>query len=287
MSVRKRWMLLTFGAGLPNWRAAARRLARQASEVGWFDDVVIITDKDLKREFPGFYDQHRKILRLGTRGFGYWIWKPYLIQQMLAKYGSRIEGLVYLDAGFELNSRTLRARERFAEYQNMALDSSGLFAMDLPGHFEYEWSRRLTIERLGLPQSAVASPQIQATPFFVANDFSKQFVDQWLAIVSESDYLYATDGPLGEVNLPGFRAHRHDQSIFSGLAKNAGVRTISDETFWAPDWAERGANYPLWAARNRTRFTMDDRRALARATRTGERAYSRLLRNFATSRVRS
>ena len=268
-----RWAFLTFGAGLPNWRGAARRLGAQARDSSWFDETVVVTDRDLWNRYPEFTARNRKVLNLRTRGYGYWIWKPFLLRELLRELDQSYDGILYADAGCELNAKNSRGRSRWAEYLGMAREH-GLFAMHLPRHPEQAWSRLITMDYLELDQVQRESPQNQAT-ILVATRERFDLLDAWLETSIADNYRYVKDGPSSEVNAPTFRAHRHDQSILSGLVKRAGIPTLPDETFWAPNWAEAGADYPIWAPRNRTRVPIEARDARSNFIRTVEKAYSR------------
>lgn len=271
------WILLTFGAGLPNWRGAASRLARQADESGWFTEVLKYDEARLRREFPNFYNAHAAVLSPRIRGFGYWIWKPFLIARALERaMDSGAAGVVYLDSGFELNSRSTAATKRLNEYLDIAREQD-VFAMHLPGHPEYAWTRREVMDAVDLPSSLRQTPQVQATPVMKASARSLEFAETWSEYCVRDDYRLVRDHGGQEID-QRFQAHRHDQSVFSCLTKVHGFETIPDETFWAPDWQVRGAEYPLWAMRNRTRVRHSDASGRARATRFIEKAYSRVHR---------
>ena len=275
MNSRTRWAFLTFGAGLPNWRAAARRLEAEAKASGWFDVSIALTDRDLPRLFPDFVSAHQGFLDFRRRGFGYWIWKPFLIQQLLADLGREFAGLVYLDAGCQLNRASPDADWRMTGYLEAAREA-GTFAMHLPNHQERFWSREVTMDFLGLSGPQRESPQVQAT--FIATTLrSEGLIRDWYHACSAKEYSYLVDGPADELNSPGFVAHRHDQSILSGLMKTRNIYTIPDETFWAPAWELEGRRYPIWAARNRTRVPVEARGAQAQVVRTLEKGYSRIL----------
>jgi hypothetical protein len=268
-----RWAFLTFGAGLPNWRGAANRLGSQARESGWFESSIVLTDRDLASRYPHFSKQHAAVLNLRTRGYGYWIWKSFLISEVWEGLRSRHDGIMYLDSGCEFNVKSRDARGRLGSYFDTAADL-GLFAVHLPGHPEHEWSRVVTMDRLGLSQSDRSSPQVQGG-ILIATEGSMALVREWQSICVEQDYRFVKDPPRGEGSAAGFRSHRHDQSIFSGLVKQAGIPTIPDETFWAPDWAEAGASFPIWAPRNRTRVPIEAADARSRVIRFAEKSYSK------------
>ena len=274
------WLLVTFGAGLPNWRAAARRLGQQASESGAFAQTLVYTERELFRDFPDFAREHRNILSPRVRGFGYWIWKPFLLWKSL-EFARRSghSGVAYLDAGCELNLRSNAARLRLLNYQQIAL-SRGVFAMHLAGFPEREWTRLAVMDHFGLTRADRSAPQVQGTPMLPASAEGVEFARTWYESCVGNDYFLVRDAKEDEVQEPGFRDHRHDQSVFSSLVKVQGIETIPDETFWAPDWLDGGLEYPLWAARNRTRVSILDLSPRGKAIRFGERLYSRAHREL-------
>src|SRR6266481_3698212 len=85
---------LTFGAG-DTWPEAARRLGDQARSTAMFSSVSVeIGDESFSR-WPEF-KQHREFVEKNPRGWGYWLWKPFLIRSY---FRSLKEGdiLLYLD----------------------------------------------------------------------------------------------------------------------------------------------------------------------------------------------
>lgn len=273
----EKWMLITFGAGLPNWRAAARRLADQARRSDWFSQIEVYDERRLNRDFPAFTREHAAVLNRRSRGFGYWIWKPFLIWKSLESARRMgITGVVYLDAGCELNYYTDAASQRFQDYQRLAHDACGVFAMHLDMHPEIAWTRTAVLDDLQLSEDQRMSPQIQATPFFTVSANALHMAEEWLGLCLESDYWRVKDGSTSEAHDVQFINHRHDQSVFSCLLKSRGTPTISDETFWAPNWQSGGAGFPIWAARNRTRVSILDNSIRGEGMRFFEKAYSRI-----------
>ena len=227
MRARQRWAFITFGAGLPNWRAAARRLEREAKASGWFDVSLSLDERDLARMFPDFTNKHKDILKFRVKGFGYWIWKPFLIRELTAQLGSDYDGMLYLDSGCQLNPGRRKARQRMVDYVAVARDQ-GVFAVHLPDHPEEDWSREITMEHFGLSTEQRQMNQIQGGIVAIARH-SLDIVDEWLETATMDNYRLLLDAPLGELNAPTFRAHRHDQSILSAIVKCRGLKTIPDE----------------------------------------------------------
>lgn len=279
--MRGKWLLLTFGAGLPNWRAAANRVARQAHESGWFREVLVYDEKRLYRDFPQFFTAHERVLKPSVRGFGWWIWKPFLVARAL-EYGTTcgFDGVIYLDAGFEINTRTPRCKSRLAQYFEAAHDIGSVFAMHLPGHSERTWSREIVMNQFSLTTEARVAPQVQATPVLAVTQESRDIAESWQSACIANEYALVRDPPRDEVNPVEFQDHRHDQSVFSCLLKSQSIPTIPDETFWAPTWSTSGRDYPLWAARNRTRVSITEAGLRGRVIRFSEKAYSRVHSDF-------
>jgi hypothetical protein len=264
--------LVTFYGGQPVWRWAARRLVEQAMASSWFTTVTAYCPRDLGRIDPEFVSRNRGILNGFTRGFGYWIWKPLILRHEILRLSSEVDAVLYLDAGFELNP--LGDALRLRDYVDFADADHGRFAMTLNGHAEEQYSKADTLNALSLCRSMRTSPQVQATPLFMSTGESTSFLNCWLDLAERDNHRYLDDTPSEAPNSAAFLAHRHDQSIFSGLMKSLGGATIPDETYWAPDWASAGAAFPLWAARNRSGISIRDSRPLIQSLRSGIRASS-------------
>jgi hypothetical protein len=103
------------------------RLKKQAVETGFFDEIFFYNENDFDKNF---LNQNRKILKPTVRGYGYWIWKPYIIKKTLSSIDDE-DILLYIDAGSYLNKN---GKERFFEYINIVKkNESGLLTFELNG----------------------------------------------------------------------------------------------------------------------------------------------------------
>ena len=112
--------------------------------MNYFDSVDIFTEKNLDKDFK---QKHKSILKLGSRGYGYWIWKPYIIHKMLQKMNAG-DFLLYIDAGCHLNPV---GRERLIEYFDLVTQSElkiGGFQIE-ECHNEKRWSKMDLLVHLG------------------------------------------------------------------------------------------------------------------------------------------
>lgn len=103
-------VFITFGAGGWNFYEAVNRICEQAKKTDLFDEIKGFTDNDLRND-SSFWNKHGNFIVKNPRGFGYWLWKPYLILRELNKM---FEGdvLVYFDCGNEIN---YHAKDEFSK----------------------------------------------------------------------------------------------------------------------------------------------------------------------------
>src|SRR5689334_23544900 len=92
---------LTFGGGPPNMKQAAQRVVAQARNSGFFDSCVSTSEEDLERD-RDFQARHGAFVRDNPKGYGQYIWKPYLIGKTLDRLPEG-DVLIYCDAGCEIN----------------------------------------------------------------------------------------------------------------------------------------------------------------------------------------
>lgn len=267
--------LLTFGDGSERWRRAAKRLMRQAEGSRWFGNVTAWDASDLEAADPHFFVDRAGLYRGAALGFGYWSWKPFMLRWYLENPDLGADRILYLDSGVHLNT-SASARRRFCEYETLVHERSVLL-MQCQGLPEREWTKSQVLTRLMVDSSACVSSQIMATLLMVdRSDKAISFCREWEALTMEDGGQLLLDPETKLEAGPDLRAHRHDQSILSCLAKSSNLEPIPDEAYFAPNWGRGGVNYPLWAVRNRTGVLFTDREWLYKSKRVMERAYLRL-----------
>jgi hypothetical protein len=257
--------LLTFASS--NMSRSSRRIVLQAKDLRYFDNIFSCSEKDLDSEFR---EKFRQKLKVNVRGFGYWCWKPQIITQTLKQLPEN-DTLLYVDAGCHLNPRGLwRLKEYFAmvEASNagilafQAREPEPPFPYDgrwLPDLREKYWTKGDVLDYFGVRDclDVINSQSIGAGIVFFRNcETAHSILQEWKAVF-EQDFGNIDDSPSKSENLPGFKGHRHDQSIFSVLAKLRGVSTVSAYEYWypqpntkQPDW-EVLKNYPILAKRDK------------------------------------
>jgi hypothetical protein len=253
-----KWHFLTIGIGASSYENAARRLSKEAVKSQYFSNIISETNSTLELQHKNFLDSHSKFIKENKAlGYGNFLWKPYLVNYWINEIPEG-DGILYLDSGCSFNLKSRAARTKFQEYLGTALRNGSLVTQLTSGQFgiddltENSWTTPELIDALGLSEENKKSNQIQAgIQFLISNSKNKEIIKKWWEICVLDDYKYlrntSFESPKGT-----FRQNRHDQSIFSCLAKKYGMYSMLDETYFYPDWHLTGKNYPIWAMRNRS-----------------------------------
>ena len=208
-------VFITFGAGGQNFIDAGNRLIRQAKSTGYFDELILFTDKNLKDD-EEFWSQHSEFISNNKRGYGYYIWKSYIIKKTMATMKNG-DILMYLDAGCEIGGSLQNEMPKYFDY----VKEDKLIGTRVC--IEREWNKMDLLMHLDMLNSPlIHTPQHQAgVLLFLICAETKNLVNLWYE--TSCDYHLIDDSPSVHRNLPCFREHRHDQSIFSLLTKKYGI----------------------------------------------------------------
>lgn len=236
----------TFHAGRRCWYRSALRLAKQAEDSQLFSEITIGNMSSLRN--TACAEDIDWIEDLGSRferGYGLWSWKLVFLESLLSRIPSG-DILLYMDAGCSLNINP-QSSERMGYYRALADKHGALYFQQ--NLLEKDWSKQSL--RNWFPEDANwNSGQLLGGIHFTKS--TRENLDffgsaKLLAQSSESEALLEPSA--SDMQLPSFRAHRHDQSILSLMAKERRVFSIPDETYFAPDWPVTGVNHPIWASR--------------------------------------
>lgn len=199
------------------------------------------------------WSKHGDFILENKRGFGYWIWKPFLVSDTLKRLKEN-DALLYADGGCALNSA---GAERLLQYVDMARASNGLLLFHVPMS-ETLYSKIDTIRRIlpTVPIEELGQQRI-GTAFVVINTKeTRRFFQHVLKIATEHSYHFLDDSPSTASETPDFIDHRHDQSIMSLLSKHYNYSSIPDETY-PPEKAHR-LGFPIIGARRKQRANADE-----------------------------
>ena len=185
-------------------------LAQSAALKHGCDRSFIMNEKCYSNEFIRL---NEKILSQ-YRGAGYWLWKPYVIFNMLNKI-EQDAILVYTDAGVEIVNDVKILIDK--------MDGDVfLFGNNYP---HIEWCKADVMDAI-LPNWAlqfdINNRQAQASVLIIRNtQYARMFISEWLKYCQVDHFI--NDEQSYEGNYLYFAEHRHDQAILTCLAYKYGI----------------------------------------------------------------
>jgi hypothetical protein len=200
------------------------RIKRQADELP-FNRVITYNEKDLSG-MPDFWERHHSFIESKSRGYGYWLWKPYLVHKTLSSMKDG-EILVYMDAGASLNPNVGKFNDLIKQ---VSTNKSGIISWELDSLKEKNWTKYDLVEHLDAKSIWDKNMnQLHATFFILRNSESvRNLVYKWYEV--GTNYHMIDDSPSKLPNDVRFEEHRHDQSIFSILRRQHGTDVMYNET---------------------------------------------------------
>ena len=243
-----RLVFVTFGDGSEDIRGAAKRICKQAEAMQVFDVVHNFSQKDLEED-EMWWKAHSSFILKNRRGFGYWLWKSYVIKKTMEKLD---EGdiVFFSDCGSEL---CLSGKKRFLEYIEMVKKHDVLGMTN--GLAEKTWTKMDLADHVGALSEHLESSQIQGNSlFFKKTEKNIEILNEWVQLCTADDYRFIDDSPSTKtLNDSSFVENRHDQSILSLLLKKNKCFTIPAETSMMRfhDW-DFAQHFPIHTLRNKT-----------------------------------
>ena len=244
---------LSFGGSSDDYHKALERIIKQAEELNLFDNIKGLTEKDLIEDTE-FWNKHGNFITNNKRGYGYYIWKPYIINKTLKEMNEN-DILLYLDCGCELN---INGKDKLLDFFNIV--KSKKLIGTIAGSFDHNFTKMDLIKYMQMEKSIdlLKSAQIQAGIILLLKcDVTSKLINEWYEIAT-INYHFINDDKSLENNFDDFIEHRHDQSIFSLLVKKYELLNFDiGDTCWG--YGVEDANnyraaldYPIWSCRNRT-----------------------------------
>ena len=230
---------LTFGGGgvnyydqyhqFVNYIDAGYRLLNQVANLRIFDHLIKYLDSDLKQDRK-FWSAHEQFIEQNPKGWGYWIWKPYILLKTLEEMNDG-DLLLYCDSGCEVDDRNKAQIIELLEITQRDLLLGSLVRPEWGP--ESRWCKRDLLDEIGINgrESFMSTAQHQASALFIKKcGQTLQLMHEWYRLASN---YHLIDNSLSiHQNLETFVEHRHDQSIFSLLTKKCG---LFSSTYLTPD----------------------------------------------------
>ena len=150
------------------------------------------------------------------RGYGYWIWKPYIIKEALSEINEN-DILLYVDgrSGLRKTGKPIRWLDDFILEKKFDIASWQMI------HKEMSWTNGDIISafNLELNSELIKTGQFAATfHAWRRNIKSLNFVNEWLNFLINNREI-CRDEVSKKLNHTKFIENRHDQSVFSLMIK--------------------------------------------------------------------
>ena len=93
---------LSFGGPTSNYHRRVQQICTQANKyLPHFEPAIGIAEKELQQD--EFWTLHGSFIHNNPRGYGHWIWKPYLIYKTMREQLNEGDFLIYCDAECTIN----------------------------------------------------------------------------------------------------------------------------------------------------------------------------------------
>jgi hypothetical protein len=201
----------------PSFRPRQWFLERSALQAGKADAIHTWNPARLGRD--GFLSRHADLFP-GSKGFGWYAWKPHIIHHTLAlaKEGDLI---VYQDVG-RRKPITITSPLGFWKIYLEKTGQPCIPGVEIPWWGPNRcWTKKYAFEALGMDQpDGREKPQIQASwSVWKKCPASVSFTQEWAALSTRRDLIGGElpDGLAGEC--PSFKEHRWDQSLLTLLSR--------------------------------------------------------------------
>ena len=233
------------------------RIESQAKEMNFFDEIYIEDESGLDVDFREYF---KKKLIKGSRGYGYWVWKPQIILQKLRGMNDG-DSMLYIDAGCHLNKNGLdRLKYYFTQLDlsepGLLVFQEGIKSSDLnlqtPNCIDKYYSKGDIFDyfRVREREDIYNTGMIAGGIIFIRKGKkSEDIIKKWLDVF-KNNFSLIDDSPSKSPNFEGFIENRHDQSVFSILCKLEKIPSISSGELWQQDWKKLD-HYPIHAKRDK------------------------------------
>ncbi len=246
-----RWTLVTAGLGAVNHAEAATRVKAQA-ELAGFENILVATNENIIDLCPLINSYFPNLLSANNSGYGFWSYKPELLLHAFSRNQTLKSGVLWVDAGCEINlnffsSLRLRLYMLIARVQGAAI-----FELKTPEKF---FTKKVVGDLFPMAAQIRPYSQVQATWFLLHGETGRRIAKRWLEVILQGE-IFVNSSFNSEEEIVGFVAPRNDQSIFSLICKEEGIRPlISTPPTGRGDSRIarlRAHSYPIWVSRNRS-----------------------------------
>lgn len=205
--------VITFATG--RYVSSSIELEKHLKTIG-IKDFTVFSDTDIPMAFAM---KHKEIFQ-NARGYGYWLWKPYIILQELKKLKAG-DVLMYIDSADI-------PQKKFFDYLKEHMNTNDILLLNR-GYRHGSWTKADCFVLMGCNDSNYKDKvQLEAGLLCFRNTReSIELVTEWLKWCT--NYQAVSDAPnkCGVANDSGFVDHRHDQSILTNIVLRRGIVSVN------------------------------------------------------------
>ena len=187
-----------------------RKLIQSVEKYGSEFKIIIFNKSSMDGEFV---KKNKRILD-SKRGGGYWLWKPYIINEVLKKI-NHDDIIFYLDAKFYFIDDISKL------YSDYMVDHDLLIWKNKPNEPDYlmkNWCKMDVIVKYKMVNKVFNENVIECWAGAMVvkkSDNTLMYMKEWLDMCC--NYEDISDSPCKIRNTPFFKDHRHDQSLLEVL----------------------------------------------------------------------
>lgn len=259
-------MVGSFGHGSLGYRRAARRVVIDTLTFGQVCNGSSFTKRDLLVALP----HEAKEVNWNARGAGFWAWKPLVLMALTQKGLGRADFVLYLDSGFLVNNNPASS-SRLDSYLQFAREHGALTFSSGTANTDRKYCKAEVLEVLNRPSVDLDSTQRAGGIFILHKTIVRDFANEWWNYTRQESMV---NDDVRHSQSPTFIEHRHDQAIFSLLAKAKGWPMSPDAIDFHPGIQRPNpvqVQLPFWAARHKSGLRSASMNPFIRAVRAFER----------------
>ena len=183
-------------------------LIKSVEKYGREFKVIIFKKSNIDNNFV---EANKSILDC-QRGGGYWLWKPYIINEVL-KTVNQNDIIFYLDSKYQFIKKFTKLYSDFMKNNDIMVWKN---KPNEGGYYMKNWCKMDVITKYGMYNKVFnenAEDCWAGAIIVKKNENSSRIIQEWLDMCC--NYHDISDSPSENINSSMFEEHRHDQSMLS------------------------------------------------------------------------
>ena len=221
--------------GNSSYYNSLKRIGEEAKATNIFDEIVLVTDKDLPIEITNCE------LFKYSRGGGYWIWKPYVIMKTLKKIEDD-DIVCYCDAGCMIFQD--KQWDIYFSYLNK---KDAIFFVY--GAKMKHWCKKSLLLHYSNLRYLSECYQIQST-YLIVKKKALPIIEEWFKLMyNQPQLVIDVNESARQKENRNFIEHRHDQAVLTCIVYNWIKSNNNIKFLWQNCETRRKNGQAMYAAR--------------------------------------